>query len=291
MPDDSRLYEHSMITPDAPFWPAAERLLSLPPEWRIRNDGSLAWLDPTPSFEWYRNFYNNEYLNDPIHAELSRNPVIRRRKEAYFRKRILRIVDCLGRDPVGILDVGAGDGVFVSAARQSGHTVMGVELCSVAAKTVAEEFGVSVLAGDILHDELTFTAPIDVVVMHHVFEHLLTPLDYLQAIRKLLQPGGIFVFEIPQQFINPIDLIYRALGRQRPFNAYSLHHPYFYTVKSIKRLLGLAEYEILSLRTWVPGQFFHVESPVVGAALQGTLWAADLVAQKGHVIEVMARPE
>ncbi len=104
---------------------------------------------------------------------------------------------------------------------------MGVELCDEAAKTVASETSVPVLAGHILHDDLTFPASIDVVVMHYVFEHLLRPLDYLQAIRDLLQPGGIFVFEIPQQFINPIDLAYRALGRRRPFTAFSLHHQYF----------------------------------------------------------------
>ena len=127
--------------------------------------------------------------------------------------------------------------------------------------------------------------------MHHVFEHLLRPLDYLQAIRDLLQPGGIFAFEIPQQFINPIDLVYRALGRQRPFSAYSLHHPYFYTVDSIKRMLRLAGFEILTLRTWVPGQVFHVENRIIGAALQGALWTADTVARRGHVIEVLARPE
>ena len=291
MPDDSRSYEFAMTRPDAPFWPAAERLLSLPPEWRIRRHDQFAWLDPTPSFEWYRNFYNNEYLNDPLHAELFRNPIIRRRKEEYFRKRIARIVDCLGREPVGILDVGAGDGVFLSVARQSGHTVIGVELCAEAAKSAATETGAPVLAGDILHDNLSFPAPIDVVVMHHVFEHLLRPLDYLREIRDLLQPGGIFAFEIPQQFINPIDLGYRALGRQRPFTAYSLHHPYFYTVDSIKRVLRLAGFEILTLRTWVPGQVFHVENRIIGAALQGALWAADAVAGKGHVIEVLARPE
>ncbi|MHA1536200.1 MAG: class I SAM-dependent methyltransferase [Alphaproteobacteria bacterium] len=290
MPDDFQSYEMVMTRPDAPFWPAAERLLSLPPEWRIRRDGSLAWLDPTPSFEWYRNFYNKEYANDPLHAELSRNPEIRTRKEEYFRRRIVRIVKCLGHKPIGILDVGAGDGIFLSAARRSGHAVIGVELCAKAARKAARETGVPVLAGDILHDDLTFSAPIDVVVMHHVFEHLLTPLDYLQAIRDLLQPGGIFAFEIPQQFINPIDLAYRALGRKRPFTAYSLHHPYFYTVDSIKRMLQIAGYEILALRTWVPGQVFHVESRIIGTALQGTLWVADAVAKKGHVIEVLARP-
>jgi len=87
------------------------------------------------------------------------------------------------------------------------------------------------------------------------------------------------------------DAWYRALGRRRPFDAYSLHHPYFYSVDSIRQLMKLAGYEIVSLKTWLPGQVFHVDSRLVGTALQGALWVADAVAKKGHVIEVMARPE
>ena len=265
--------------------------MSLPPEWRIRRDGAFAWLDPTPSFEWYREFYNSKYRDDPTHAQLLRNPRLRQRKRAYFRKRIERIVGALGRDPAGILDVGSGDGAFLAAVKQAGFPVTGVEICARAVEAATAETGAPVLVGDIVHDNIKIPAPVDVVVMHHVFEHLLQPNDYLRAIRAMLQPGGLFVFEIPQQFINPIDLAYRALGRRRPFDAYSLHHPYFYSVDSITRLLDVAGYRIISLRTWLPGQVFHVNSRVVAAALQSTLWAADVLAKRGHVIEVMARPE
>lgn len=291
MPDDARTQSHLTTSTNAPFWPAAERLLSLPPEWRIRRDGSFAWLDPTPSFEWYREFYNSEYRNDRTHSGLLHDENIRNRKRAYFHRRIDRVVAELGRGPLGMLDIGAGDGVFLSAAVEAGHPVMGTELCAEAAEAAAEDTGVPVLVGDILLDDLSIPVPVDVVVMHHVFEHLLRPMDYLRAIRDLLEPDGLFVFEIPQQFINPIDLAYRALGRRRLFDAYSLHHPYFYTVDSIRRMLDLAGYRIVSLKTWLPGQVFHVDSRLVGAALQSVLWLADRAARKGHVIEVMARPE
>jgi len=291
MPDDFHVFQLPLITADAEYWPSAERLLSLPPEWRIRRHGSFAWLDPLPTFEWYRDFYNHAYREDPTHARLLHNPRIRQRKEAYFRKRLKRIVGALGHDPVGIVDIGAGDGVFLSVAKNAGYRVSGIELCSEAAAVAAAETGAPVVIGDLVLDRPRFAAPIDVVVMHHVFEHLLWPMEYLHAIRSVLQPDGLFVFEIPQQFVNPIDLAYRLLGRSRPFDAYSLHHPYFYSVHSIKALLAMAGYRIVSLKTWLPGQIFHVDSRVVGSVLQGALWVADAIAKKGHVIEVMARPE
>ena len=291
MPDDARANRLLPTATNAPFWPAAERLLSLPPEWRIRRNGSFAWLDPTPSFEWYRAFYNSEYRRDRTHSGLLHDQAVRDRKRAYFARRIDRIITALGRSPSGIVDIGAGDGMFLAAAAEAGHRVMGVELCAEAAKAASEETGVKVLTGDLLLDELSLPMPVDVVQMHHVFEHLLRPMDYLRAVRDLLEPDGLFVFEIPQQFINPIDLAYRALGRQRPFDAYSLHHPYFYTVASIRRMLDMAGYRIVSLRTWLPGQVFHVDNRLVGGAMQSVLWLADRIAKKGHVIEVMARPE
>ena len=82
MPDDDRSFGSSLTSADPQYWPAAERLLSLPPGWLIRRDGSFAWLDPTPSFEWYWEFYNAKYHDDPTHAQLLRNPRILERKRA-----------------------------------------------------------------------------------------------------------------------------------------------------------------------------------------------------------------
>ena len=126
--------------------------------------------------------------------------------------------------------------------------------------------------------------------MNHVLEHLTNPLDYLARVQSLLRPGGLLVFEIPQQFINPIDLIYRAYGFRRPLGPYTVHHPYFYNVASTRRLMEAASFQIEHLTTWLPGQVFHTQNRWLTIPLQILLWIANRTARRGHIIEVFARP-
>lgn len=269
-------------------WRAAEALLSLPPDFQILRDGDIAWLHPLPTFEWYQKFYNNGYYD----AEAGDLPDLNRlaeRRVDYFSRRIARIAGKLDRWPGSILEIGPGDGSFLKAALDAGIEAHGIEISLSAAAGAVRRYGVEVLLGDLIRTELPLRPPYDVVVMHHVLEHLLTPLDYLERIRGLLAPDGMLAIEIPQQFINPVDLIYRGLGVRRPFTAYSVHHPYFYTVSSIRRLIETAGYRIEHLTTWLPGQVFHVQAPWITKPLQALLWVAHKLARRGHIIEVYAR--
>jgi 2-polyprenyl-3-methyl-5-hydroxy-6-metoxy-1,4-benzoquinol methylase len=282
---------HGRDTATTAAWPAAERLLSLPAYWSIHRQGDLAWLDPTPDFTWYRNFYNRTYHADRDAVARFDSPVLRDRKLAYFNRRIARIQRHLGRPPGRVLDYGAGDGAFLLAARKAGLEACGVDLSAAAARSAAVYSGAPVLVGDLVHGDVALDGPFDVITMHHVLEHLTRPLDYLAEVRKLLAPDGLFVFEIPQQFINPIDMAYRLLRRRRRFGPYSLHHPYFYRVESIRQLMADGGFRIEKLRTWAQGQIFHVTNPLITTPLQSVLWLSDVLARRGHIIEVFARPQ
>ena len=270
-------------------WPEAERLLSLPPDVRIMRNGDIAWLDPLPTFEWYEQFYNRHYRNSGC-KPYEETPVFIRRRIAYFAERIDRINAHLGRRPDSLLEIGSGDGLFLVAANGAAIDAIGIDICEMSCERAGSRYGVEVLPGDLLRSNLPLKTHYDVVVMNHVLEHLLTPLDYLKRIHELLTPDGLLAIEIPQQFINPIDIAYRTLGIRRHFSTYSLHHPYFYTPSSIRRLLAAAGFEVAHLRTWLPNQVFHVENRLLTAPVQLGLWLADRIASRGHIIEVFARP-
>lgn len=271
-------------------WQAAERLLSLPPDIRIMRNSDIAWLDPLPTFEWYQQFYNKHYQTSECCLPYEETPVFKKRRVAYFTSRVERISAHIGRQPLSILEVGSGDGLFLVAAGAAMIEATGVDICEQSCARARELYNIDVLAGDLLHSNLPIDDSYDVVVMNHVLEHLLTPLDYLHRVHEILPKDGLLAIEIPQQFINPIDLAYSALGIHRHFGTYSLHHPYFYTVSSIRRLLEAANFEITHLVTWLPGQVFHVESRAKTLPVQLGLWAADKFVQRGHIIEAFARP-
>ena len=271
-------------------WRAVERFMSLPSGWRILRSGDLAWLHPTPSLRWYQRFYDESYLADAQSPVFPEDPWFQRRRLSYFGARLKRVVRHLGETPASLLEIGAGDGLFLVAAQQLGIAATGIDVSTPAREDAKRLHGVDIIAGDLLSSDLPLAERYDLVVLNHVLEHLITPLDYLARIRTLLSPRGLLVFEIPQQFINPIDLAYRALRLRRPLGVYTLHHPYFYTVSSTRRLMDAAGFRIERLTTWLPSQVFHVKKPWVTKPLQVVLWAADRLAKRGHVIEVFARP-
>jgi 2-polyprenyl-3-methyl-5-hydroxy-6-metoxy-1,4-benzoquinol methylase len=275
--------------PPVEEWHVAEKLLSLPRERKVLRCGDVAWLHPMPSFEECKALYSEAYYACQDSAcPLSQ---IESQQLDYFARRVRRISTRLGREPITMLDIGAASGLFVRAARAQGVAAEGIELSGWACEQARREHGIDLIEGDLIRDDLDIRSSYDVIVMNHVLEHLVDPLAYLDRIRDLLIPNGLLVIEIPQQFINPIDLLYRWAGYRRPYSLASVHHPYFYTVSSILRLMEMSGFKSERLITWLPEQVFHLYNPLITRPLQTMLWFANQVASRGHVIEVFATPE
>ncbi|MEW5703857.1 MAG: class I SAM-dependent methyltransferase [Pseudomonadota bacterium] len=269
-------------------WRAAERLLSLPPGRKVLRCGDIAWLYPTPTLEECEALYTGNYHTARLAAASLRR--VEGDMLRYFGHRMTRVVRHLGRRPESLLDIGAANGLAVRAAREAGIAADGIELSGEACEAARREHGIALIKGDLVRDALPLRPRYDVVHMNHVLEHLAEPLTYLDRIRTLLLPDGLLVVEVPQQFINPIDLLYRAAGLRRRYGLESIHHPYFYTVASLCRLMEKGGFRVERLATWLPDQAFHLSNRLVTKPLQGLLWVADRLARRGHVIEVFARP-
>ncbi|NMF88458.1 class I SAM-dependent methyltransferase [Aromatoleum petrolei] len=104
----------------------------------------------------------------------------------------------LPRPPAGggaLLDVGCGNGQFLSMAREMGWNAEGVDFdeCAVNA---ARSAGLQVRLGGIeLFDGER--ERYDVITLSHVIEHIHDPIDLLGRIHRLLKPGGILWLETP----------------------------------------------------------------------------------------------
>ena len=94
-----------------------------------------------------------------------------------------------------LLDVGCGNGEFLSNAMTCGWQVLGLEPDPKAAEA-AQKRGVPVHIGGL--DSLDGEAELfDVISMSHVVEHLHDPIQALHDCRRLLRPGGSLWLETP----------------------------------------------------------------------------------------------
>ncbi len=122
----------------------------------------------------------------------SRSPLLR----AVFRAVSGRLMSAL-REPTGrnrVLDVGCGSGTLLVRYRALGWTVRGIEM-DPRACAVAHERGLDVHCGTVF--DAPFDGEFDVILLHHVIEHVLDPVGVLQRIRNFLAPGGIIEVETP----------------------------------------------------------------------------------------------
>lgn len=94
-----------------------------------------------------------------------------------------------------LLDIGCGNGDFLVGARGAGWQVSGVEPDPKAADA-ARQRGVDVTVGtvDLLADK---SDCFDAITLSHVIEHVHEPKQLLQAVQRLLKPGGIVYIDTP----------------------------------------------------------------------------------------------
>ncbi|MCC7261237.1 MAG: class I SAM-dependent methyltransferase [Candidatus Latescibacteria bacterium] len=97
--------------------------------------------------------------------------------------------------PGRLLDIGCGYGQFLLACRQRGWQVAGVELGGPACVRARAQ-GLEVFHGTLTqagYAENSF----DVVTLWNVLDHLVDPLGEVRQVLRVLRPGGLIYFRVP----------------------------------------------------------------------------------------------
>ncbi|MGK5111038.1 MULTISPECIES: class I SAM-dependent methyltransferase [unclassified Geodermatophilus] len=120
----------------------------------------------------------------------------------------LRLIDRVrGSAPVGgrLLEVGAGYGLFLAAARAAGWTTSGVELSRTGAKHAQSALGLDVFCGQL--EDAPLTPGFDVVCAWDTVEHVPDPLSFWRSVRSLVADDGVVVFSTPYYSSLPARLL------------------------------------------------------------------------------------
>ena len=140
------------------------------------------------------------------------------------------------------VEIGSNDGTFLSALRDRGWRVLGVEPAREIARE-AEERGIPTLpvffSADTAEKIIKRDGLADLIFAANVFTHMDDPGGALEAVKRILKPEGVFLIEVSHAG----DLIEGAEYDQ----IYHEHLSYF-SLSSLKKLLERHGFEIFDAR-------------------------------------------
>jgi SAM-dependent methyltransferase len=110
----------------------------------------------------------------------------------YCTARRVRMLRDATKRPGKILDIGCGDGSFLSGAAEQGWSVTGTEMGGAA--ELSKKIGIDVR--DSLEDTRD-RAPFDAITMWHTLEHFRDPKAIVTGVREQLADDGVFIVAVP----------------------------------------------------------------------------------------------
>lgn len=183
---------------------------------------SAILLSPRPQAEAMKAFYSRIAGGQ---RDLPLDPRQLRRAQRHLRR-----LSRHRRPPGRMLEVGAGEGYFCSAAREAGWEVVGLDVAYPHAARARQLFGLEVRVGDLLSADLR-PASFDVVCLFQTLEHLHEPRVFLARVGELLRPNGLLALSTPNV------LSYPGKGRGVAEGWLIPQHVLFYTPLSLLRFL------------------------------------------------------
>lgn len=131
-----------------------------------------------------------------------------------------------------LLEIGCAYGHFLSAARDGGFAVHGLEFSPAAAEQ-ARSRGLHVEQGRL--EDLPEREAFDVVCFWDVLEHVPDPPGFLEAVRGVTRPGGVVAFSCPY-----FDSVPAKLFRSRWWMLKPDEHIWHFTTRTLRRLFDEA---------------------------------------------------
>jgi 2-polyprenyl-3-methyl-5-hydroxy-6-metoxy-1,4-benzoquinol methylase len=191
------------------------------------------FIEPMPAEEELASFYPQPYWWNSSSGSL-------KALQGLYRRIVLRdhiafiekAAACLTVRPVRLLDVGCGSGTLLGLLKGRHFDVRGFDASSEAAHIARAESGVEVAVGSNLQDVTFAEQAFDLVTLFHVLEHVPDPRGVLQEVRRILQPEGRMILQVP----NVASWQSRLLGARW----YALdvpRHVIHYSARSIQRLV------------------------------------------------------
>ncbi len=187
--------------------------------------------------------YDQNYYGSSPYTQL---PIL---KDAYFQNKINKILTLYPKERLKILDVGCGWGNFLQILNKSHLPYLGIDI-SQEAVAICQKKTLNCQMADLINLSRNSQQKFSVITFFQVIEHLKNPLDYLKAAKKLLKKNGILLITTPNNS-SPLRSLFGP--KWSVYNTPS--HYYFYSKKSLGRLLKMAGFDKFEIKIDSPRYF------------------------------------
>lgn len=272
-----------------------DQLFSSSGEWGYRHcrQCRLVWLNPQPIPEDLGKVYKTYYTHEePQYRQLKKyikhnvlgrcygyNSLQKDVKYHHFLGKAVSylplIKEIFGMEIMGIpgswkgkiLDIGCGNGRFLSQMKKLGWSVQGVDIDEKAASMARDLYDIDVFVGK-LENAYFRAETFDVITMNHVIEHDYNPIQLLKKSWEALKPGGRLVLSTPNiesRGHKKFKKSWRGLEPPR--------HLILFSMNSLKTCTQQAGFETESIRSSTHGA-------------RGIYWVSKLLQSKSQDIGI-----
>ncbi len=178
-------------------------------------------------------YYDMNYPNKQIVRDYDKNASDRYGSDLAREKFLHNIIDSR---KLSILEIGCGVGSFAGLLQSRGHRVLAIEPDPEAAKYASEKYSIEVF-NNVYEEVANNLTRYDLVVMLHVFEHLVDPVQFLNEIKLNLVKGGLLFIEVP-------NILNLSTEFPEWYQGYDATHAYNYSVNSLTNILALGGFRV-----------------------------------------------
>ena len=188
-----------------------------------------------------------------------------------------------------LIDIGCGPGFFLQTACARGWQGEGLEP-SQQASAHACKLGLRVHQGFFSAERARELGRFDVVRMNNVLEHVPNPVSLLTATYGLLEPGGVLVVGVPNDF-SPMQVAAAAQGLPHWWIA-PPHHLNYFDFSSLSAVLERLGFTLAERQTSFPMEMFllmgedYTADPALGRACHNRRKRFDLALAETGLNEV-----
>ena len=152
-----------------------------------------------------------------------------------------------------LLDVGAGAGGLLMAAKERGWAPTGYDVKGKITQLAARQWGLPYVFGDFTKVRWKASS-FDAVTLHQVLEHLKAPESYLKTIHRLLKPEGVLFLGVPNigSLSSRFKFFLEKAGlRKKKVGSYydTHHHLWYFTPRPLVQALENQGFKVVHCRS------------------------------------------